>query len=168
MTPEKTDGSDRETAYVIALRLLNYRFRSEAELRRKLREKDVASEAIDETIERLRRQGWIDDARFAVQYARSLLRKKKGRRRIEAELRELGVDDAVTRAAIAEAGEEHSEEAAVDALLAKKATSLQRKLGPEGLDDETGRKKLAAYLFSQGYDAPAVFAAIDRRRKNKQ
>jgi SOS response regulatory protein OraA/RecX len=103
-----------------------------------------------------------------VHYARSLLRKKKGRRRIESELRELGVDAEVAREAIAEAGEEHPEEAAIDALLAKKASSLERRLGPEALDDEAGRKKLAAYLFSQGYDAAAVFSALDRRRRSRR
>jgi regulatory protein len=156
---------DEEAAYVVAVRLLNYRFRAEEELRRKLREKEFASDVIEATIERLRRQGWIDDARFAVQYARALLRKRKGRRRIAMELREFGVDDEVARAAIAEAGEEHPEEDAIDVLLAKKASSLERKLGPEWLDDETARKKLAAYLFSQGYDAAAVFSALDRYRR---
>ena len=152
-------------AYVVALRLLNYRFRSEGELRRRLHEKEFSSEVIDGTIEKLRREGWIDDARFAAHYALSLLRKRKGRRRIEAELREFGVDQAVARQAIAEAGEEHPEEEAIDGLLAKKAASLERRLGSEFLDDEAGRKKLAAYLFSQGYDAAAVFAAIDRLRR---
>jgi len=156
---------DEAAAYVAALRLLNYRFRSEGELRRQLRDKEFDAEVIDGTIDRLRREGWIDDARFAAHYALSLLRKKKGRRRIESDLRELGVEQEVARQAIAEAGEEHPEEAAIDALLAKKAAALERKLGPEGLDDETGRKKLAAYLFSQGYDAPAVFSALDRYRR---
>jgi regulatory protein len=169
MTLRLVPPKDEEAAYVVAVRLLNYRFRSEEELRRKLRDKEFASEVIEVTIERLRRQGWIDDARFAVQYARSLLRKRKGRRRIAMELRELGVDDEVARGAIAEAGEEHPEEAAVDALLAKKASSFERKLGPEWLEDEMARKKLAAYLFSQGYDAAAVFAALDRyRRRGRQ
>ncbi|MGK2859351.1 MAG: regulatory protein RecX [Thermoanaerobaculia bacterium] len=168
MTLRLVPPKDEAAAYTVALRLLNYRFRSERELRRRLREKEFPDEAIDATIEKLRGEGWIDDARFAVHYALSLLRKKKGRRRIEADLREFGVDAAVARQAIAEAGEDLPEEAAIDALLARKASSLERRLGPGFLDDETGRKKLAAYLFSQGYDAPAVFAAIDRLRRLKR
>ena len=154
-------------AYTTALRLLNYRFRSEEELRRRLRDMEFPAEAIDAAIEKLRREGWIDDARFAAHYALSLLRKRKGRRRIETDLRELGVDGAVARQAIAEPGEDMPEDAAIDALLAKKATSLEKRLGPGFLDDEPARKKLAAYLFSQGYDAAAVFAALDRQRRKR-
>jgi len=159
---------DEEAAYVVAVRLLNYRFRAEAELRRKLRDKEFASDVIEATDARLRRQGSLDEAGIAVQYARALLRKRKGRRRIAMELREFGVDDEVARGAIAEAGEEHPEEEAIDALLAKKAAALERKLGPGFLDDEAARKKLAAYLFSQGYDAPAVFSALDRYRRRER
>lgn len=159
---------DEAVAYATALRLLNYRFRSEGELRRRLRDKEFGAEVIDGAIEMLRREGWIDDARFAAHYALALLRKKKGRRRIEADLRELGVDASVARQAIAEAGEDLPEEAAIDALLAKKAGSLEKRLGAAFLDDEAARKKLAAYLFSQGYDAPAVFSAIDRYRRSRR
>ena len=168
MTLRLVPPKDEAAAYSVALRLLNYRFRSEGELRRRLREKEFDAEVIDGTIEKLRREGWIDDARFAAHYALSLLRKKKGRRRIESDLRELGVDQAVARQAIAEVGEELPEDAAIDALLAKKAGSLERRLGPAFLDDEAARKKLAAYLFSQGYDAPAVFSALDRLRRSRK
>jgi regulatory protein len=159
---------DEAAAYGVALRLLNYRFRSEGELRRRLHDKEFPAEAIDGAIERLRREGWIDDARFAAHYALSLLRKKRGRRRIESDLRELGVDQAIARQAIADVGEDMPEEGAIDALLAKKASSLEKRLGPAFLDDEAARKKLAAYLFSQGYDAAAVFSALDRRRRSRR
>ncbi len=165
MTLRLVPPKNEAAAYTAALRLLNHRFRSEAELRRRLHDKEFGPEAIDGTIEKLRREGWIDDARFAAQYALSLLRKKKGRRRIEADLRELGVEQTIAKQAVAEVGEDLPEEAAIDALLAKKAVSLEKRLGPGFLDDEAARKKLAAYLFSQGYDAPAVFAAIDRYRR---
>jgi regulatory protein len=158
---------DPDSAHIAALRLLNYRFRSVEELRGRLREKGFPDDVIKDEIARLTDEGWLDDRRFAEQYAKSLARRRKGRRRIEAELREFGVDAEIVRAAIAEALEEHPEAGSLDSLLEKKAAALERRHGGEFLNSDLGRKKLAAYLFSHGYDAPAVFAALDRRRKKQ-
>ena len=49
--------------YTAALRILRYRFNSEAELRRKLRAKKFESEDIDLAIARLHGEKWLDDAR---------------------------------------------------------------------------------------------------------
>src|SRR5436305_10468671 len=57
--------------YVTALRILGYRFNSEAELRRKLAAKRFDGEEIAETLARLREEKWLDDDRFAAAYVRT-------------------------------------------------------------------------------------------------
>src|SRR6266568_1376135 len=85
--------------YLIALRILNYRFNSEAELRRKLAAKRFDDETIAATLARLREEKWLDDDRYAGAYVRTRVRKGVGRMRIRAELRAAGVgDDAAERA----------------------------------------------------------------------
>lgn len=54
-----------ERAYERALNFLSYRPRSEAEVRRKLREKNVEDEVIEVVVERLTRTGLLDDREFA-------------------------------------------------------------------------------------------------------
>jgi regulatory protein len=66
--------TDFERCYAAALRILNYRFNSEAELRKKLRTKKFEPEDVDATIERLRREKWLDDIRFASAFVRTRAR----------------------------------------------------------------------------------------------
>src|SRR5436190_11546419 len=91
--------SDLEPCYTAAMRILNYRFNSEAELRKKLRSKKFEADDIDETIARLRREKWIDDERFAGAFVRTRARRHLGRMRIKRELGAAGVaDEAIARA----------------------------------------------------------------------
>src|ERR1043165_9489689 len=64
--------------YVAALRILGYRFNSEAERRRKLRAKRFDDATIAETIEQLRDEKWLEDERFAAAYVRTRVLKGIG------------------------------------------------------------------------------------------
>jgi regulatory protein len=146
------------SCYAAALRILGYRFNSVAELRRKLQAKRFEPEVIEETIERLRGEKWLDDERFAGAFARSRARKKIGPRRIERELVAAGVDRHTARQAVTEnAGDERE---ALIALCQKRSRLLIRRYGPEYLDTAEGRKKLAGYLLNQGYDAALVQSVV--------
>ena len=56
-----------------ALNLISYRRRSESEIRRRLSERH-SEDVIDLTVERLKEQGLIDDARFAREWCESRMR----------------------------------------------------------------------------------------------
>ena len=137
---------DIERCYIAGLRILNYRFNSEAELRAKLDRKEFPRDAIDAAIDRLRREKWLDDDRFAAAYVRTRVRKGIGRSRIKRELSVAGVDSA----AIARALDvpDHDERAAA-VVSAKKRLAILRRRN----DDDVIREKLVAYLFRQGYDS---------------
>ncbi|MFP5246854.1 MAG: regulatory protein RecX [Thermoanaerobaculia bacterium] len=151
-------------AYIAALRILNYRFNSEAELRRKLRRKQFAPDEIDSAIERLRREKWLDDERFAGAFVRTRSNKRIGRLRILRELHAAGVSDEAASRAVAENVDPEKEAAALKAAAERRARILVRRHGPEILTTDEGRNKLAVYLLNQGYDAALVYAVLKEIR----
>ena len=146
--------------YIAALRILKYRFNSEAELRRKLRAKQFDKETIDATILRLRNEKWLDDSRFAGAFTRTKANKSIGKKRILRELQAAGVDRETAAEAVAGNVDPEREAEALRTLCDRRARMLIRRHGPEYLQSAEGRNKLAAYLLKQGYDAGLVFAAI--------
>jgi regulatory protein len=129
--------------YVAALRILGYRFNSEAELRRKLAAKRFDEATIAETLARLRAEKWLDDERFAAAYVRTRVLKGIGRLRIRRELIAAGVDDDVAERAVREHAGEGEEE-----RLRAAYEKLARRVGDP--------QKIAARLLRQGFEMSAI------------
>ena len=147
--------------YTAALRILNYRFNSEAELRRKLAAKNFDDDTIDAVIARLREEKWLDDERFAEAFVRTRMRKRMGRLRIRRELTAAGIDEDVAAAALRRNRDDESEREAALAVARKRAARLD-------LESPQGRNKLTAYLLKQGYDAALAHDIIrELARENK-
>lgn len=147
--------TDEERCYAAALRLLGYRWRATEELRRKLRDREFTPALIEPTLERLAAEGWLDDERFAAEYARSRA-KKRGRIRIARELQELGVAREVATRAAADVIESEDERLLVQNACRKRIRILDRR-GDADFDDEgEGRRKLIGYLLQLGYDYAVV------------
>jgi regulatory protein len=146
--------------YTAAMRILRYRFNSEAELRRKLRAKKFEKDDIDATIARLHREKWLDDARFAGAFVRTRANKRVGRLRIRRELQAAGVGEDEAEQAIAANVDADRESEALRELCAKRARMLVRRHGQDYLDTDEGRSKLATYLAGQGYDSALVWQVV--------
>lgn len=146
--------------YTAAMRILRYRFNSEAELRRKLRAKKFEQEEIDLAIARLHREKWLDDARFAGAFVRTRANKRVGRLRIRRELQAAGVNSDEAETALRENVDAEREGEALRELCARRARVLTRRHGEEYLGTEEGRTKLAAYLAGQGYDSALVWEVV--------
>jgi regulatory protein len=140
-------------AYVAALRILNYRFNSEAELRRKLRAKKFEKDEIDAAIARLHKEKWLDDERFAGAFVRSRANKRVGKLRIRRELHAAGVSGSAAEKAIAENVDSERERESLEALCACRMRVLVRRHGAEYLESEEAHAKLTAYLIGHGYDS---------------
>ncbi len=140
---------DLDTCYIAAMRILNHRFNSEAELQRKLSLKEFDAEVISATIEKLRREKWIDDDRFAASFVRTRVRKGLGRHRISRELSAAGVESETIARALDESVPDHDERAAALASARKRLAVVRRREE----DVARIREKLVAYLFRQGYDS---------------
>jgi regulatory protein len=153
-----TDTPD--ACYIAALRILNYRFNSEGELRRKLRGKKFEKAEIDGVIERLHREKWLDDARFAGAFTRTRANRKVGRLRILRELQAAGVSNAEASRAVEENLDPEREREDLIALRDKRMRILARRHGEEFVKSDEGRRKVAAHLVAQGYDAATVWDVV--------
>jgi regulatory protein len=149
-------------AYLAALRILNYRFNSEVELRRKLRAKKFERDEIDAAIARLHKEKWIDDERFAGAFVRTRANKRVGKLRIRRELQAAGVGDDAAEKAIAENVDSEREREALEALCARRLRMLVRRHGAEYVETGEAHAKLTAYLVAHGYDSALVREVVKR------
>jgi regulatory protein len=153
--PEEVDP-----CYIAAIRILKFRFNSEAELRRKLRGKKFEKDDIETTVVRLKREKWLDDDRYAAAFVRSRANKRVGKLRIGRELQAAGVSQASVTQAVAENVDPEREDEALRELCLKRARILARRHGDDFLATREGRNKLISYLLKQGYDAALVYEAL--------
>lgn len=143
------------TPYGRALARLARRDHSEQEIRRALRRDGFADQEIEETVGRLRRDRYLDDAGFAARLARSrLAHAGVGRNRVRLELRKKGVRRAVAEAGLKEALSEVPEADTVDALARRFWKSREK-------DEPAHRlRKLWAFLVRRGFPADLVHARL--------
>lgn len=142
------------------MRILQFRWNSATELRRKLRAKDFDDETIGETLERLQRERWLDDDRFAAAVVRAQVRKRHGRLRIERELGAAGVSQSAIARAIDVHVDPVAERAAAVIAGQKKLAALLRRHGAEYAGTPEARMKVSAYLQGQGYETGLVIDVV--------
>jgi regulatory protein len=103
-SPERDPQSLRRNAFALVLARLARRDHTEHELMRALARKGFPGEAIEHALARARRQGLIDDERFARALAQSTARSgKRGPRRVVAALRRKGIASEVAQTAAKQA-----------------------------------------------------------------
>lgn len=143
------DGCER--AYERALNYLTYRPRSEAEIRRNLREKH-AGEVIDSVIERLVGAGLVDDGEFAQYWVENRLQfRPRGLQALRYELRQKGVADSAIDEALAGVDESQAARQLVESAL-----SRFRRLPPADF-----RRKLSGYLTRRGFSYQVVRSLVE-------
>lgn len=156
LSPESQASASRARA----LRLLERRSYSVAELTRKLKEKGDAPEVAAATVERLTEAGLVNDATYAGQVARSYLAGRGASvRRVQMEMTRRGVGRELANEAIAQVrGDEGltSEEDSVERAARKKLKGLL------GLDALTRTRRLTAYLARRGYDMDAIRTVVKK------
>lgn len=141
-----------ERAYERALNFLSYRPRSEAEVRRNLREKDVEEQVIEGVIERLTQAGLLDDREFARYWVENRAQfKPRGARALRQELWEKGVPDAI----VAETLEGFDAEGAARRVAEAGARRMAH------LDPRDFRRKLSAYMARRGFSYEIISPLIE-------
>lgn len=136
----------------LAFRYLTRRERTVLEVRRHLEGKRIEPDAIDQALAHLEREGYLDDARFARQFAEDKrLLEEWGADRIERRLAALGVSPELVGAAVAERDRGGEREAAL--------ALLQRRF-PQLGDDPRERRRAFAVLARKGYEHELAWDAI--------
>jgi len=141
-----------EQAHERALNFLSYRPRSEAEVRRNLREKDVEDEVIEAVIERLARASLLDDREFARYWVENRLQfKPRGTQALRHELWEKGVPDSIIAEALAGLDERDAARKAAEARARRLAH----------LEPRDFRRKLGAYLARRGFSYAVIKPLVE-------
>jgi regulatory protein len=147
------DEDDKECtrAKNIAYRYLSYRPRSYSEVEKKLRDQGFGDVTVRTVLSNLIRLGYIDDEKFAEQWAQSRVRLRGlGRRRIEQELRDKGVDRETARRALDDVLTADLEIETARRAAERKLTTMRT------LDRETSRRRLAGFLERKGFSFAVI------------
>lgn len=143
----------RERAFQQALLFLSYRARSESEIRKNLRKHEIPEAVIEETIERLRRDGLANDREFADAWVENRKTfRPRSRRLMAMELRQKGLDDEDIQSAI----ETLDDEASAYEAAQKRAARLK------GLEWNDFRRKLSDFLARRGFSYSVVAPVVTR------
>lgn len=151
---------ERSAARVRALRFLETRERSRAEVSERLRRFGYADPLLGETLAWLLSLGYLDDRRFAEWFVRAHARSAWGPRRFREELRRKGVTKAIieeTLASLEATGGEAETE--LDAL----ADLVGRRFGRElARDRERAERRISGYLTRRGHDWESIRRVLAR------
>lgn len=147
-------GGTEPSAYQRALSLLVRREHSRKELGRKLSAKGVERQDADEALDKLNRQDFQNDARFAAALARSRAASGYGPQRIRAELAMHGLPRDEVAAAL-DACERDWDASAKDLAT--------RRFSGKDLGDAAVRRKAMDFLLRRGFDQKSAKAALRSR-----
>ncbi len=148
-----TYGEAREKA----LRLLEFRSHSEAELSKKLIRAGAQKADMEKLIAYLREYGLVDDEEYAKRAAKDLANLKKfGRFRIRAELKNRGIADEYIEEAMAELDEKET-----DTLL----PLVEKKLG--GNFERKNIEKTVRYFSYRGYSYDDIKQCIEQLKEEQ-
>jgi regulatory protein len=142
--------------YTYALTLLARRELSAAQLRSRLKKREVPAPDIDAAIARLQASRALDDGRVARAYARTASVKGRGRARVLREIEALGIDRSTARDAVGEIFADVDE----DTLLTK---ALDRKLRGRRIQNVAEFRRLHQFLMRQGFEAGKIVRALEAR-----
>ena len=139
-------------AFTVALTLLSARELSEAQLRARLKRRQLDADDIDEAVSRLKADGTLNDRRVAVALARiESAIKHRGRARVLQRIRQAGIDGDTAADAVRDVFEDVDEGALLDRALERRL----RGQTPKQLD-EKGRARVVRGLVAQGFTIEAI------------
>lgn len=146
-------ADERQRAYADAITSLSRKPRTGYEITLRLTEKGWGEETIAEVIQRLDREGLINDAAYAQEWASQRVRSRgKGKLWVKYELRQKGVSKPHIDEALGQVSEEDEFESAL--LLGKKKWN--------GMTGEVvdKKRKTGAFLMRRGYSGSLVARVI--------
>ena len=152
--------SSATEALAAALRLLTSRERSSAELIARLLQKGFSEEVVATTIERCQGLGYLDDRRFALERARTLLR--SGRAigpKLLADLQARGIAREAAGEALEQALDGTDPADLLQALLQRRFPDFQ----PATASDRE-RRRVIDYCLRRGFSSSLVYSLIRHER----
>jgi regulatory protein len=147
----ETVNSVKQQAY----RLLAYRSQTSSELRDRLRRRGYTATIIEEVLRQLASDGYIDDRKIGLDWARYRLQGTPlGHRRLSWELQRRGVPSELVEEILREVYRDFDEMTLAEQVVRKRLGSKELPRSPRE------RQRYARYLFSLGFEADTVVAAL--------
>jgi regulatory protein len=149
---ETTPAADQERALKLAYAYLNRRERTEVEVRRHLEARGIDSGAAEAALAIIRREGYLDDARFARLFAQDRRHLDQwGSDRIRRSLLARGLDRELVETTLSEAPPEDE--------LERARALLQRRFPSHELDLRD-RERALGVLLRKGFDSDLAYEAV--------
>lgn len=159
-----TSNSNASDPFATALRLLTGRDRSEAELSEKLRQFGFSAAEISATLEKCRSYNYLNDQRYALERARTLIRTGRGvGRKVLLELRRRGIDEATACQALEEADNEFDTEQLLHEQLQRRFPQFDYQSA-----DERQRRRVISFFQRRGFALGEIFAIIKTSENDGQ
>jgi len=148
-----------EIAYEQALNFLNYRQRSQAEVRKNLQAHQVPDQVIASVLERLEVNGLVNDQSFAQIWVENRIEfRPRSKKALVRELRQRGLDDEIIDQAVEQVDE--------DQQAYQAAVKYLRKLNTD--EWQEFRQRLTNYLLRRGFNFDVIKPAVHKVWEEKQ
>lgn len=151
MPSAESEDKQLKRAKNSAYRYLTIRPRSNKELADKLHDKKFSDPVIAAVLEHVTRLGYLDDGKFAAQWAASRIRSRGfGKRRLEQELRIKGISRDIIKETLTTLFEESAESDIARKEAEKKLRTLTR------FEPQVRRRRLAGFLERKGFSSEII------------
>jgi regulatory protein len=148
-----------EIAYEQALNFLNYRQRSQAEVRKNLQAHQVPDQVIASVLERLEVNGLVNDHSFAQIWVENRIEfRPRSKKALVRELRQRGLDDEIIDQAVEQVDE--------DQQAYQAAVKYLRKLNTD--EWQEFRLRLTNYLLRRGFNFDVIKPVVHKVWEEKQ
>jgi regulatory protein len=146
-------SDELEVAYQRAIKFMNYRPRTESEIRQNLQKHNVPEPVQADVIQRLKQAGLLDDRRFADAWVENRADlHPRSRRALAYELKQRGVDQQLIQQSLEQVDDDQS---AYQAAM-RKSRKLQE------LDWQDFRKKMFGFLARRGFNYETSAPVVER------
>jgi len=150
---KKEDKRNLNRAREYALRLLEYRERSEQEIKERMSRKNYNERLIKSTIESLKNHNLVNDRRFARMWAESCLRRSYGRWKVQSDLNKKGIDEEIVEEVLRESYSKVDEVQIALALIQKKWPFLKE-------EKNTLLRRVSDFLKRRGFPFEVIAEVI--------
>lgn len=150
---KKEDKRNLNRAREYALRLLEYRERSEQEIKERMARKNYDERLIKSTIEFLKNHNLVNNRRFARMWTESCLRRSYGRWKVQADLNKKGIDKEIIEEVLRESYSKVDEIQMALALIQKKWPSLKK-------EENALLRRVSDFLKRRGFPFEVIAEVI--------
>ncbi len=147
-------------ALALAVRLLARRDHGTAELAQKLARRGVAPATAAAVIARLQEKGYLDDRRYAEQWARGATESGRGYGpRLRLELSRRGIAAEIVDEVVAAIGASHDERSVIAAVMGRRFSGFD-----PATATEKEKRRIVHYLQRRGFSVGEIFAFLREPR----